>query len=256
MSQTVKRAITILERCSEEPQTAQELANVLGTHRTTALRLIQTLEESGFLRRADNGRYGVGFRLAGLASRAIEQFDLRSLVRPHLKKLSDDLGYTVQFAVPEGNRLIYVDKIEPPASIVLNTTIGGEVVTHTAGVSKAILANLDDERRDPIIARATFEKFTEHTLTTPEDLLRVLDDVRERGWATDDGEYEWFSNCIAAPVIGAQGEAVGAVSVTAFTYHATIEQLRMHLPRLIETTTEISRELGAPGVAEESVARA
>lgn len=246
MSQTVQRAITILERCSERPSTAQELAEVLGTHRTTALRLIQTLEGSGFLRNVGNGHYGVGFRLAGLASRAVEQFDLRALVHPYLQRLSDEVGFTVQLAVPQKDRLIYVDKIEPPASITLNTQIGGEVVIHTAGVSKSILAYLEPAQREEIIARASFEKYTDHTITAPKQLREVLAEVAERGWSSDDGEYEAFSNCIAAPVFGSQGEVVGALSITAFTHHATIAQLTEHLPKLLETTRAISRELGAP----------
>lgn len=250
MSQTVQRAITILERCSERPSTAQELADVLGTHRTTALRLVQTLEASGFLRNLGSGHYGVGFRLAGLASRAIEQFDLRALVHPHLQKLSEAVGFTVQLAAPQNDRLIYIDKIEPPSSITLNTRIGGEVVIHTAGVAKAILAFTPPPQRDAVLAHATFEKFTDHTITSLEEYLTVLEQVRERGWSTDDGEYEEISNCIAAPVLGAHGEAVGALSITAFTHHATIEQLHERLPLLLETTRSISREAGAPAPEE------
>ncbi|EWS82342.1 hypothetical protein BF93_12100 [Brachybacterium phenoliresistens] len=256
MSQTVKRAITILERCSERPSTVQELADTLGTHRTTALRLVQTLEASGFLRSVGNARYGVGFRLAGLASRAVEQFDLRELVHPHLQELSDAVGFTVQLAVPQGDRLIYVDKIEPPSSITLNTRIGGEVVIHTAGVSKAILAHLDPAQRDRIIAHATFEKHTDSTITDPDRLRAVLELVAARGWSTDDGEFETFSNCIAAPVFDGRGACVGALSITAFTHHATIEQLQEHLPLLLETTRRISRELGAPEGAQETAAAA
>lgn len=247
MSQTVRRAIAILEKCSERPSTIHELAAHLGTHRTTALRLVQTLEDTGFVRAVGEGRYGVGFRLAGLASRAVDQFDLRSVVHPHLQQLSDDVGFTVQLAVPQKDRLVYVDKIEPPSSITLNTRIGGDVVVHTAGVSKAILAYLPHEQRDAIIARSTFERFTDRTLHGPAELLEVLEVTKGRGWSSDDGEYEKFSNCIAAPIFGAQGEIVGAVSVTAFTHHATVDELRELLPRLLGTTRAISRELGASG---------
>lgn len=244
MSQTVGRAIDILEFCSDRPRDLKEIADTLGVHRTTAMRLVQTLIAAGFLRKDETGRFGVGFRLAGLAQSALEQFDLRSLVHPHILQLSERVGHTVQFAVPEASHLVYVDKIEPPNSITLNTRIGGFVVVHTAGVSKAILAYLPSQERNQILDHATFERFTNNTITDRETFMHVLDDVREQGWAADRGEYESFSNCIAAPVLSHTGTVAGAISITAFKERADLEALKLLLPELLETTHSISRELG------------
>lgn len=244
MTQTVSRAIDVLEFCSEHPRTLLEIASLLGVHRTTALRLTQTLAAAGFVRKDESGRYGVGFRLAGLAQRALQQFDLRNLVHPHIVQLSERVGHTVQFAVPEANHLVYVDKIEPPNSISLNTQIGGLVVVHTAGVSKAILANLPPAKREAIISTATFEKYTDATLTNRDQLLDRLTQVLADGWATDAGEYESFSNCIAAPVWDHSGSVAGAISITAFKEKADLHALKLLLPTLLEATTAISTELG------------
>ncbi|SDN88951.1 transcriptional regulator, IclR family [Cryobacterium flavum] len=254
MSQTVRRAIEILEFCSVHPRELKEVAAEMGVHRTTALRLVQTLTAGGFVRRDELGRYGVGFRLAGLAQRALDQFDLRSVVHPHIVALGDRLGHTIQFAVPQGDHIIYVDKIEPAQAISLNTRIGDFVVIHTAGVSKATLANLPPEQRDAIIAQATFEKFTPTTITARKDFLVLLETVREQGWATDDGEFESFTNCIAAPVWDHANAVVGGISVTAFKNKADLTQLRKLLPELLATTTTISKELGwrPPGETEET----
>ena len=67
--------------------------------------------DAGFGRADERGYFGVGFRLIGLAQSALEQFDLRSVVHPHIVRLSEQLGHTVQFAVPEANRIVYVDKV-------------------------------------------------------------------------------------------------------------------------------------------------
>jgi DNA-binding IclR family transcriptional regulator len=244
MSQTVGRAIDILEFCSEHPRELRDIAGELGVHRTTALRILQTLLAAGFVRKDDYGRYGVGFRLAGLAQSALDQFDLRSLVHPHIVQLSERTNQTVQFAVPQSNRIVYVDKIEPSQGISLNTAIGGFVVIHTAGVSKAILANLDDAARDQIIAGADFEPFNANTITTRDALLERLDRVRETGWATDEGEYDIVSNCIAAPVWNHNHRVAGAISITSFREKADIPALLNHLDDLLATTAKISHELG------------
>lgn len=244
MAQTVTRAIEILEFCGQRPRELREIAQLLGVHRSTALRLVQSLAAGGFVRKDDHGRYGVGFRLAALAQAALDQFDLRTVVHPHIIELSERVGQTVQFAVPQGSRIVYVDKIEPPNSITLNTQIGGFVVVHTAGVSKAILANLPPQQRDPIIRGASFERFTDTTLTTRAALEERLETVRRDGWAFDDGEYELISNCIAAPVWDHAGRVGGAISITTFKARTDLAQLREMLPLLIETTTVISTELG------------
>jgi DNA-binding IclR family transcriptional regulator len=242
--QTVSRAIDILEFCSIRPRELREIAAELGVHRTTALRMLQTLSAAGFMRRDDFGRYGVGFRLAGLAQSALEQFDLRTIVHPYIVKLSERTGQTIQFAVPQGNHIVYVDKIEPAEGISLNTTIGGFVVVHTAGVSKAILASLDPKSRDDIIAGATFEAYNANTITSAAELEKRLDIVRERGWATDEGEFDVVSNCVAAAVWDHADRVAGAISITAFHEKADIAALGAYLPDLLETTAAISHELG------------
>lgn len=165
-------------------------------------------------------------------------------MHPYILRLSERVGHTVQFAVPEASHLVYVDKIEPPNSITLNTPTGGFVVVHTAGVSKAILTYLPPQQRDRILVQADFEPFTENTIPDRETFLRVLDDVREQGWAADRGEYESFSNCTAAPVLGHTGAVASAISITAFKEQADLAALKLLLPELLETTHSISRELG------------
>ncbi|SFB19685.1 transcriptional regulator, IclR family [Rhizobium sp. NFR07] len=244
MSTTVSRAIEILELCSASPRTAADIAAVLGVHRTTILRTLLTLQDAGFVRQTSPGVFGTGFRLAALARSAMEHFDLRSIAHPHLAALGGDLRLTIQFAVPNRDRITYVDKVEPKESIVLNTIIGGDVVVNTAGVAKAILAFLPDAERTPILQRASFERYTDRTITDIDAYERVLDDVRARGWAFDDGEYDSLSNCIAAPVRDHANAAVGAVSITSFRSRVNIEDLQEHLPALLDTTRAISTNLG------------
>ena len=244
MTQTVSRAIDILEYCSVRPRELRDIATELGVHRTTALRLLQTWSAAGFVRKDDFGRFGVGFRLAGLAQAALDQFDLRTVVHPHIIRLSEETGQTIQFAVPQGEHIVYVDKTEPRNGISLSTNVGGFVVIHTAGVSKAILANLDPARRDGIIANASFERYNSNTVTSRDQLLERLDVVRDQGWATDEGEFDVVSNCIAAPVWDHNAAVAGAISITSFREKADITALLGYLDALLATTNAISRELG------------
>ncbi|WP_435637803.1 IclR family transcriptional regulator [Carnimonas bestiolae] len=244
MSSTVSRAIQILELCSALPRTAADIAADLGVHRTTILRTLLTLQDAGMVRQTSPGVFGAGFRLAALARSAMENFDLRAIAHPSLAALSAKLGLTVQFAVPNRDRITYVDKIEPANSIVLNTIIGGDVVINTAGVAKAILAFSPEREKAMILERATFERYTERTITNMTAFDQALEEVRQQGWAYDDGEYDALSNCIAAPVRDHSQRVVGAVSITSFRSQTDIAALKQHLPALIATTTTISNDLG------------
>lgn len=244
MSQTVARAIEILEFVSIEPRTPTEVGKHLDVHRSTALRLLETLTESAITRRHPDGRYGVGYRLAGLAQLAIEQFDLTAVTRPFLARLAATTTHTVHMAVLEGDRIVYADKLEPPQSVRLFSQIGQAVTLTTAGVSKAILAYHSAEQVQRILTTAHFARYTATSITTKAAFLDQLEIVRQRGWAVDDGELEDYVNCIAMPVRDSSGQVIAAVSLTALKARATMADLELLLPALTDTTTSLSKELG------------
>ncbi len=245
MSQTVQRAIDIIELTSAAPRTLAEVADHLGVHRSTALRLLHPLTEAGLTRRRQDGRYGVGYRLLGLAELAREQFDLPNMAHEHLVSLAQLSGHTVHLAALEGDDIVYVDKVDPVGAPRLYSQVGKPVILHTAGVSKAILSHQPQEVVAALTRRCEFKRFTESTITTPEAFLRQLQASRRRGWAADDGEMEDFVNCIAAPVRKATGEVFAAVSITALKARADLVRLESELlSELLATTAAISKELG------------
>lgn len=244
MSQTVQRAISILEFIAERPRTATEVAEHLGVHRTTALRLAQSLQDGGLVRRQADGRYGVGFRLTGLAQLALDQFDLAAVARPYLVELGERCDQTIHLATLERDTIVYTDKIEPTNSVRMRSQIGHPVCLHTAGVSKAILAFLPQERLDDLLAGYEFERMTDTTITSAAAFRTELERVRERGWATDDGELEDYVNCIAVPIWSSDGAVVAAVSVTALRVRADLDKLGESVPLLRNVGERISNELG------------
>ncbi|MDI5972308.1 IclR family transcriptional regulator [Streptomyces sp. SL13] len=244
MSQTVARAIEILEFVSQEPRNPADVARHLDVHRSTALRLLETLTESALTRRHADGRYGVGYRLAGLAQLALEQFDLSHVARPHLARLCERSTHTVHLAVLDGDRVIYADKLEPPRSVRLYSQVGLPVALHAAGVAKAILAFRSPATTERLLRGCRFEPHTGTTLTDRDAYLAQLADVRARGWAVDDGEFEDYVNCVAMPIRDASGEVTAAVSVTALKARAGLPELHQLLPALGEAASAISKELG------------
>ncbi|MEU6394123.1 IclR family transcriptional regulator [Streptomyces sp. NPDC046939] len=245
MSQTVRRAIDILEYVARKPRTQTEVGEHLGVHRSTAQRILESLTDGGLARRLTDGRYAVGHRLAGLAALALEQFGIKDIAAGHLRGLGERCGHTVHLAALEGHQIIYVDKVDPVDGVRLYAEIGRPVPLHTAGVAKAILAFLPRERADQLLAGCDFAPRTGTTVTDPVALRKVLDTTRARGWAVDDGEYEDYVNCVAVPVRDSGGDVVAAVSVTALKAKADLPALETGvLPDLAATAETISKELG------------
>ncbi|POX42851.1 IclR family transcriptional regulator [Streptomyces sp. Ru73] len=244
MSQTVERAIRALELISESPQHPTDVAESLGVHRTTALRLLQDLCQGGLARKREDGSFAVGYRLAGLAQSALEQFDLRTIAHPHLLELGRKLRLTVHIATVEEGRVFYVDKVDPQGGVRLYSQIGKAVVLHTSGVGKVILAYMSPEERAQVLEGYSYERFTDATVTTADDFAAQLSEIRERGWAADDGEYEHFINCVAVPVRDGTGAVRTALSVTALKAQVDLARLQELLPTIRATAHTISRALG------------
>ncbi len=244
MSQSIQRAAVVLEHVSVRPRTQSEIAEILGVHRSTALRILQTLTETGLARRRTDGTYGVGYRLTWFASLASEQFELRDLARPRLAELGAACGHTVHLAVLEDDRIVYADKIEQPGTVRMYSQIGQPVRLHTSGVSKAILAHVGGATRDRLLEAYEFERFTATTIASRDDFEADLSRVRDRGWAVDDGEFEDFINCVAMPIRGADDQVIAAVSITALRAQADLAALEGLLPQLQHVTEGISKSIG------------
>jgi DNA-binding IclR family transcriptional regulator len=76
--------------------------------------------------------------------------------------------------------------------------------------------------------------------------------VREQGWATDLGGHEESINCVAAPIRGADGRVVAAMSVSAPNVVVTAEELLTLLPQVRRTADAISGEYSGRTTAKES----
>ncbi len=244
MSQTVERAIAIIERLSESPANLADIAGLLGVHKSTALRLLQTLEAAGFARRAAEGRYAVGPRLISIAFKSLDSLDVREVARPHLSRLNQMYGHTIHLASLLGTEITYVDKYEGNTSIRMYSRIGKAVAPHASGVGKAILAHVEPSMLKAVIAGTTFTRYTPSTLASEHELRAELERVRECGYALDRGEFEEFIHCIAAPIRSGDGTVRSAFSISVPTVVLPFSELERLIPDLTATAEAISRDLG------------
>lgn len=246
MSQTVARALRLLSELGDGERSLDQLAEVLGVHKTTALRLMQSLEDERFVYRDADFRYHLGAGLFALASLAMEQRGIRGIAAPHLAVLNAATGQTVHLATYEGGEVVYIDKYDSRHKVRMYSRIGLRAGLHNTAVAKVLLADLPPAERRRAVAGIEFTPHTPNTITGPQQLLAELETVAAQGWAQDHAEHETFINCIGAPVRDASGRAVAAVSISVPDVVAPYEQVLELLPQLLEAARAISADAGAP----------
>jgi DNA-binding IclR family transcriptional regulator len=210
--QAVQRAAELLKALGarREPATVFELAERCALNRSTAWRILATLEEQGLVERdPDTGRYSVGHALVTLAAGAGHEPLVRR-AHPHLRALAEACAETASLAVPRRLQLVYVDQVQAPHVMAANW-LGRPTPLHATSTGKAFLAGLDDDELAAALP-GRLARYTDTTITRRAALRAELAEVRGRGHAVSRGELEPALWGVSAPV-PAGGRAVAVVSV-------------------------------------------
>ncbi len=216
--QSVARALRLVESAagaSGEGQSLSELAQSLGTSKSTALALARTLVRFGYLRDVRPGpRYTLGTALIRLGDIAGRQLPLGDLCRPLLEQLAAETRLTARVAISEGGYPVFIERVDGPGSVRFYTPLGQREVPYASAAGKAILATLPEPEVRAVCAQTGLIPRTSHTITDVEALLENLALTRRRGFAIDDEEDAEGVFCAGAAFVGRGGACAGAISAT------------------------------------------
>nr|WP_211178196.1 IclR family transcriptional regulator [Pseudonocardia acidicola] len=207
---------------------------------TTTHRLVGELAAWGALERDEDGRYGIGLRLWEVGALAPRSLGLRESAMPFLEDLYEVTRENVQLAVLDGTEVVYVERLSGRAAVNVITRVGMRLPLHATGVGLVLLAHADAELQERVLA-APLRRYTDKTICSADELRRVLADVRRTGVAISDGQIELVALSVAAPVRGASGDVVAALSVVV---PATGTNPLAYVPVVRAAARGISRVLG------------
>lgn len=211
--QAVERAMTLLRTVavSPEPPSLNDLADACALNRSTAWRLLATLEKYAMVERNPaTNRYTIGYGAMQVGAAAGHESLVRR-VRPALRELLSTTGERVSLAVVRGVNLVYVDQLDPP-DVPQEQWIGRSLALHASSSGKILLAFLPPEERAGALP-ADLPRYTPTTITDHRRLERELRTARERGYATSAGEDVPYSNGVSAAVLDSQARPVAVVNV-------------------------------------------
>lgn len=245
--QSVERAMQILEILKGSPKGmgVSEIANQLGVAKSTAHRLLMTLESGSYVSKVGkDSLYSLGLKFLEMNQVVIDNINVVEIARPHLENLSKETGEIVHLVMLDGNEILYIDKVENSSTIRIYSQIGKRAALYCTGVGKAILSKYDEKQLDDYLNNNTFHKYTEYTLTTPEELKNTLKEVSANGFAYDNQEHELGIRCVAAEIFDSSRKANYGISITGPIARMTDQHLETYIPKLRETADSISRKLG------------
>jgi IclR family acetate operon transcriptional repressor len=217
--QSLLRGLAILDVLADAPDGVAylgEITKIAELSPSTAHRLLTTLVQCGYAGREPGTKgYVIGDRMIHFSSTVMRRtLGLRHLVRPHLEAITAETGETSNLVVLDPRNVVYVDQVEGTRALRMVLGIGSIFPAYTSASAKAILAyQIDEGHLEAIFAAKPLIKRASRTLTDKGEFLVALEDVLKRGYAIEEEELTEGASCIAAPIRGRDGIAIGAISV-------------------------------------------
>ncbi len=243
--QSVDRAVSvlvILARMGEAGVT--EIAGELGVHKSTAFRLLATLESRGLAEQnVARGKYRLGFGVVNLASAVTASLDLNRVSRTVCQALARDVGETVNLATHDGDSVINLDQVMGSSAVTTVNWVGKRNPLHATSSGKVFLAHMPAEDLDGHLAQP-LPRFTPSTITDPDDLRAQLGAIRANGYAFTVEELEIGLNAVAAPIRSFEGIVVAALSASGPAYRLTRDSMIGVARKTVLAAATISERLG------------
>ena len=242
--QSVDRALTILgilARLGEAGVT--EIAGELGVHKSTAFRLVATLEQHGMVEQnEERGKYRLGFGVLRLAGATTARLDVVQEARPVCRQLAADSGETVNIAVLSDRSALYLDQVAGQSALQSHNWVGQHIPLHATSNGKVLLSGLSPAELDNRLPRLA--AYTAATVTSRARLRKELVEVREQGYAVAVDELEVGLTAIAAPIHNAHGDVIASLSVSGPTFRLNEARVKELVPVVQDAADEVSRRLG------------
>ena len=244
IDKTVVKSLGMLERLVDlgRPTGVTELALATRLQKSNVHRILSTLRFLGYVRSNADSSYEPTLRVWELGQRVHSRMSIAAAARPHLRRLVQETDETSHLAVFDGHEVVYVETVETANPVRAHTPLGGRAPAYCTASGKALLSGQPDSVIEEV-ARLSV-RHSASTITRHEDLTAALRLIRERGYATNIGEFRPNVAGVAAPVLNPRGEVVAAVGIAGPLDRLKPARIRQLAPVVIGVAQDISAALG------------
>lgn len=234
--ETVATAETLLEIVeflkNSEGAGITEMATELGYAKSTVHRHVSTLESLGYLVTTDDG-YRLGLRFLELGRQAQRRHRGYRLAKDKVEEIATETGERVQFIVEEHSQAVYVWRSHGERAVRTDPGVGSRIPLYATAAGKSILAQLPEPELEELIEQFEFEPLTAKTITDPTELRDELETIRDRGYSFNREENLESLRAVGVPVLGADDEVIGALSVSGPSHRLKGDRFEEELPDLL-----------------------
>lgn len=238
--------LRVLETVAElQPAGVSAVARATQIPKSSVHRCLLTLREAEWLTTCpgDSTRWILTGRALSVGIHASAELGLREMALPTMRELRDETHETIHLSGYGGERdLVVIDRMDSDEPVRTWVHLGARVPLHASCSGRAILAALPDAEVERLLS-GPLERFSP---TTPEDLRAVMDDlpqVREVGYATNDGAWRPGVGAVGAALVDPRGRPVGALAVSVPEQRYDAERARRLGPLAADAARRISASL-------------
>src|SRR5690625_777524 len=194
---------------------APELSRRLDIPRTTVFRLLNTLENMGFIEKVERGHaYRLGIGVLKLGFEYLASLEMTELSEPILRRVRDETGLSCNLAVRDGQRVVIIAKIAAPTPFVSTVHVGTRLPLHATLLGRVLLSDMSLEELRQIYPEDELERFSARTPRNTKELYELVRKDAERGYGYDEAFFEPEVASAAVAVRDRTGELRAVLGVT------------------------------------------
>lgn len=243
--QSLERGLSVISAfgASTPELSLSDVAKATGLTRAAARRFLLTLVDLGYMRQ-DGKLFRLTPRVLGLGYAYLSGLSLPGIAQPYLETLARDVHESSSLSVLDGSDIVYVARVPTSRIMTVAINVGTRFPAYATSMGQVLLAGLDDDALDALLADLELVRFTEHTVASTEELRARLEEARRQGYALVDQELEYGLRSLAAPVRNRHGKVVAAVNVSSHVSRISPERaVKELLPPLLRAASEIEQDL-------------
>lgn len=241
MIRVVERLGKLLDAfTSDEPEhTLSDLARATGLNKSSAYRLLTSMEAIGLVEQRDL-RWRIGSRPVALANIRLGGLDLRREALHHLRELRQAFRAAVAYSIPDGSEMIYLERLDSPEAYGVSARLGARAPIWAGASGKAVLSKMGPEEQEIRLDAEGWRRL-------PRELRnRVMKEVaaaERRGYCVDTGEFFDGIGGVAAAIRDPHEDPVAAISVIAPAERLSKDYVRATAARLLAAAEELEATL-------------
>lgn len=235
---SVERALDILSVFTDETELSlTEIAAKTNLHKSTAHRLLASLEGRGFMiRDKETEKYRLGFRIWELAANLSQSDDPAVLLLPEMERLRDALGETISLYVRDGGERIRIQAVQSNQAIRRVAPIGARLPLNVGASSKVLIAFADADVQKQVLDELEWSGAGDR-----ESFERQLGEIRRLGYATSVEEREPGAAAVSAPIFNRAHKLAAALAVSGPSNRLTLEKMKEFAPQIIEAARRMGK---------------